>query len=91
LTTLATGGEVDFRAQNEVNMSSVRASFLTASLVIKCGQEAKLDVLLPTLGSDATFVKALAYLEHYYRRTGFFKASAYLNISLVALESRKLR
>jgi hypothetical protein len=42
-------------------------------------------------GSDATFVKAQVYLAHGYTRIGFIRALAYLNISLVALESRKLR
>jgi len=36
-------------------------------------------------------VKALVYLAHDYARTGFSRASAYFDISLAALESRKLR
>jgi hypothetical protein len=50
-----------------------------------------LIALLSVLGSPATFVKALAYLAHDYTRIGFIRASAYLTISLAALESRKLR
>ncbi len=55
------------------------------------GNRSSSPVLLSTLGSNATFVKAQVYLAHGYTRIGFIRALAYLNISLVALESRKLR
>ena len=42
-------------------------------------------------GSDATFVKALAYHAYDCNRTGFIRASVFLNVTLFALDSRKLR
>ena len=46
---------------------------------------------MPTFGSPATCVKALAYLSYVYKRTGFIRASLFLTAFLTALESRKLR
>src|SRR5713101_591114 len=44
--------------------------------------------MLSVLGSPSGFVKALVYLAYDYVRTGFSRASAYLNVFLKALESR---
>jgi len=43
-----------------------------------------LSVLLSVLGSDATSVKALAYHADDDTRTGFLRASASIDISLLA-------
>ena len=54
------------------------------------------QLLAPTkfdseVGSNATFVKALQYIAHVVKRTGFMRTSALLNVSPIASNSRKLR
>ncbi len=48
-------------------------------------------VPLSNLGSPATYVKALAYSAQEGRRTGFNRASTFLNVSLAPFVSHKLR
>ena len=48
------------------------------------------SALLSNLGSPSGFVKALAYPAYDYARTSLTRASAYLSVSLKALESQNL-
>jgi hypothetical protein len=74
--------------------------FLTMTATLKTGHFCPLELisvhrcslsLLSKWGSPATFVKALVYLTHGYKRIGFTRASTYLNASLAALDSQNLR